>query len=135
MLKELENHGILNDTLVIYTSDNGIPFAGGRTNLYDSGIEVQVLQENYYNMCNFYILHYYCDVEGIKLPMLMSSPNPSHRHFDVTYAMSSHLDLVPTVLDWFSVPYPTTDLGTNHPVQPLHGKSLIPLLTKGSYIV
>lgn len=37
VLKELETSGVLNDTLVIYTSDNGIPFAGGRTNLYDSG--------------------------------------------------------------------------------------------------
>lgn len=37
VLKELENAGELNNTLVIYTSDNGIPFAGGRTNLYDSG--------------------------------------------------------------------------------------------------
>ncbi|KAK3930451.1 N-sulfoglucosamine sulfohydrolase [Frankliniella fusca] len=101
VLKELEKSGKLNDTLVIYTSDNGIPFAGGRTNLYDS---------------------------GIRLPMLLSSPQHTKRHYQVTYAMSSHLDLVPTVLDWFSVPYPAVEVTDNSYVQPLTGKSLLPLL-------
>lgn len=38
ILEELENAGLKNNTLVIYTSDNGIPFPNGRTNLYDSGL-------------------------------------------------------------------------------------------------
>ena len=38
VLSELESAGVLEDTLVLYTSDNGIPFPNGRTNLYDSGI-------------------------------------------------------------------------------------------------
>lgn len=38
VLKELEDAGFKDDTLVIYTSDNGIPFPNGRTNLYDPGI-------------------------------------------------------------------------------------------------
>lgn len=37
VLEELRRAGVLNSTLVIYTSDNGIPFPGGRTNLYWSG--------------------------------------------------------------------------------------------------
>lgn len=37
MLEELRRAGVLNSTLVIYTSDNGIPFPSGRTNLYWSG--------------------------------------------------------------------------------------------------
>lgn len=37
VLKELEDAGFKNNTMVIYSSDNGIPFPGGRTNLYDSG--------------------------------------------------------------------------------------------------
>lgn len=37
MLKELRDAGYENDTLVIYSSDNGIPFPNGRTNLYSSG--------------------------------------------------------------------------------------------------
>ena len=38
LLQELEMAGFTEDTLVVYTSDNGIPFPYGRTNLYDSGI-------------------------------------------------------------------------------------------------
>lgn len=37
MLQELRDAGVLNDTLVIFTSDNGIPFPSGRTNLYWPG--------------------------------------------------------------------------------------------------
>ncbi|KYM76805.1 N-sulfoglucosamine sulfohydrolase [Atta colombica] len=35
VLEELKNAGFKDNTLVIYTSDNGIPFPNGRTNLYD----------------------------------------------------------------------------------------------------
>ncbi|XP_075850124.1 N-sulfoglucosamine sulfohydrolase isoform X2 [Microcebus murinus] len=37
VLQELRGAGALNDTLVIFTSDNGIPFPSGRTNLYWPG--------------------------------------------------------------------------------------------------
>ena len=37
VLAELREAGYENDTLVIYSSDNGIPFPNGRTNLYGSG--------------------------------------------------------------------------------------------------
>lgn len=37
ILKELEDAGFKDNTLVIYTSDNGIPFPNGRTNLYEPG--------------------------------------------------------------------------------------------------
>ncbi|XP_077184323.1 N-sulfoglucosamine sulfohydrolase isoform X3 [Paroedura picta] len=37
VLEELHSAGFGNNTLVIYTSDNGIPFPSGRTNLYWSG--------------------------------------------------------------------------------------------------
>ncbi|KFM78562.1 N-sulfoglucosamine sulfohydrolase, partial [Stegodyphus mimosarum] len=33
VLKELQSHNYQNNTLIIYTSDNGIPFPSGRTNL------------------------------------------------------------------------------------------------------
>ena len=38
ILQELADAGRLNDTLVVYTSDNGIPFPYGRTNVNDPGI-------------------------------------------------------------------------------------------------
>lgn len=37
VLQELRDAGYENDTLILYSSDNGIPFPNGRTNLYRSG--------------------------------------------------------------------------------------------------
>lgn len=37
VLQELRDAGYENDTLIVYSSDNGIPFPNGRTNLYRSG--------------------------------------------------------------------------------------------------
>jgi N-sulfoglucosamine sulfohydrolase len=37
VLEELRAAGYENDTLVAYSSDNGVPFPNGRTNLYGSG--------------------------------------------------------------------------------------------------
>ena len=41
-LQELDAAGQINNTLIIYTSDNGIPFPASKTNLYVSGIEVTI---------------------------------------------------------------------------------------------
>ena len=38
ILQELKDTGHDKDTLILYSSDNGIPFINGRTNLYDSGM-------------------------------------------------------------------------------------------------
>lgn len=106
VLKELAAAGHQDDTLVIYTSDNGPPLPSGRTNLYDP---------------------------GLREPMFISSPVHTKRRNQVTYAMTSLLDIVPTTLDWFNIKANSiNDVDTNtvntdsHPV--LTGKSLLPLL-------
>lgn len=38
LLKKLEDKGIYDNTIIIYVGDNGMPFAGAKTTLYDSGI-------------------------------------------------------------------------------------------------
>ena len=43
VLQELRDAGFENETLVIYSSDNGIPFPNGRTNLYGSGVAEPML--------------------------------------------------------------------------------------------
>ena len=43
ILQELELSGHSEDTLVVYTSDNGIPFPSGRTNLFDPGMAEPLL--------------------------------------------------------------------------------------------
>ncbi|KAL6261970.1 hypothetical protein P5V15_007053 [Pogonomyrmex californicus] len=102
VLEELKNAGFKDNTLVIYTSDNGIPFPNGRTNLYDSGLAE---------------------------PMMISSPIQGHRKNSVTYSMTSLLDIVPTILDWFNITYMDQD-SDEMPSLQLTGKSLIPLLHK-----
>ncbi|CAH0719701.1 unnamed protein product, partial [Brenthis ino] len=76
ILKELEAAGHKDDTLIMYTSDNGIPFPSGRTNFYDS---------------------------GLREPLMISSPEPSARKNAASGALVSLLDIMPTVLDWYGI--------------------------------
>ncbi|KAF5292225.1 hypothetical protein FQA39_LY14040 [Lamprigera yunnana] len=76
LIEELKKSGHYDDTLIIYTSDNGIPFPNGRTNVYDSGIAE---------------------------PMFISSPKTTDRHNQVTYSLASLLDIVPTLLHWYDI--------------------------------
>jgi N-sulfoglucosamine sulfohydrolase len=71
--------GHSNDTLVIYLSDNGRPFPGAKTTLYD---------------------------EGIHLPLIIASPSQTRR--DVrNSAMVSWVDILPTILDWARISPPS----------------------------
>lgn len=53
VLGELEKHGVLQDTLVMYTSDNGVPFPSGRTNLYDPGMSEPFLVSSPYHKASW----------------------------------------------------------------------------------
>lgn len=102
VLEELRRSGHAEDTLVIYTSDNGISFPNGRTNLYEPGISV---------------------------PLLIRSPLNGTARGQVTDEPASLLDLVPTVLDWFGLTYPTYHiLKPDRPTR-LSGRSLLPFLS------
>lgn len=103
VIKELESAGHLEDTLIIYTSDNGPPLPAARTNLYDP---------------------------GVREPMFISSPEHKERRNQVTYSMSSHLDILPTVLDWLQITSNSVDLAKNNFDISLTGKSLLPLLVQ-----
>jgi len=72
LMQALKNTGHADDTLVIYLSDNGIPFPGAKTNLYDP---------------------------GMNLPLVVRSPDQK-RHGVRTEAMVSWVDLLPTILDF-----------------------------------
>lgn len=77
VLRELETAGVLNDTLVIFLSDNGPPFQGAKTTLYDPGVH---------------------------LPLIVR--RPATKHAASTSAMASWTDIAPTILDWTGVPAP-----------------------------
>jgi len=72
ILDYLKKSGRDKDTLIIYISDNGIPFPGAKTTLYDPGIH---------------------------LPMIISSATLKRKGI-INNAMVSYIDIVPTILDW-----------------------------------
>jgi N-sulfoglucosamine sulfohydrolase len=75
MLDALRNARHDSDTLVIYLSDNGRPFPGAKTTLYD---------------------------EGILLPLIIRRPGGSAGVRNA--AMVSWIDIAPTILDWTRAP-------------------------------
>lgn len=72
MLDALKDSGREQETLVIFLSDNGMPFPGAKTTLYDPGVH---------------------------LPLIISSPTQKQRGL-VSNALVSWIDITPTVLDW-----------------------------------
>ena len=60
-------------------------------------------------------------------PYLVSSPYVTKRWGQISDASVSLLDIVPTILDWFSIDYPSYKLFGTHDVQ-LTGKSVLPML-------
>ncbi|GFO08663.1 N-sulphoglucosamine sulphohydrolase [Plakobranchus ocellatus] len=114
-MEELKASGHLDDTLVMFTADNGIPFPNAKTNLYEPG-------------------------QGE--PMMISSPlhTESWGKVGVSRAgkegvcksdrFGSTMDFTPTILDWFGVKYPSYNL--NGVEARLTGKSLLPLLDNPS---
>ena len=102
MLDALKQFGYDDNTLIIYTSDNGIPFPNAKTNLYDPGMGE---------------------------PMFVSSPLARQRWGQKSEALVSHLDIVPTILDWFGLTYPKYNIYGPNPVT-LTGTSLLPVLEK-----
>lgn len=105
MLQELQSAGHADDTLVIYTSDNGVPFPSGRTNMYDP---------------------------GLREPLIIASPDARARKNEASHAMVSLLDIMPTVLDWFNIPFSQEN---NDILPPDTAKSLLPILEKGQSVI
>jgi len=72
LMQALKNTGHWDDTLIIYCSDNGSPFPGAKTNLYEP---------------------------GMRLPVVVRSPEQKTRG-QATNAMITYADFVPTILEY-----------------------------------
>jgi N-sulfoglucosamine sulfohydrolase len=83
ILDGLKQTGHADDTLVIFLSDNGIPFPGAKTTVYDPGVQ---------------------------LPLIVSTPTLAKRGI-VNRAMVSWVDIAPTMLDWAGVAAPEAMAG------------------------
>jgi N-sulfoglucosamine sulfohydrolase len=83
VLQAIKDARQADNTLVIFLSDNGIPFPGAKTTLYDAGVH---------------------------LPLVVHDPTQKTRGV-VSQAMASWTDIAPTILDWTGVKPPTTMIG------------------------
>jgi arylsulfatase A-like enzyme len=102
ILNKLTQHGIRNDTLIIFTSDHGEktlygPLVWGKSSLYDLGMRV---------------------------PLVLNWPNgiaaPGRAYGEIV----SHVDLAPTLLELAGA--------SGLPTRPMDGVSLMPVLNGGS---
>ena len=84
LLQQLREVGKIDNTIVIYISDNGIAFPGAKTTCYEPGIH---------------------------LPCIVNDPRPVHRASQgtISSALVSWVDLTPTILDFAGVKFSASD--------------------------
>lgn len=92
LLDDLAAMGRADDTLVLFLSDNGRPFPGAKTNLYDPGLH---------------------------LPLIVRAPGVAPA---VNDAMVSWVDIAPTILDWTGVAVPTAPPMSGRSLVPILGR-------------
>ncbi len=85
VLGALDAYGLADDTLIIFTTDHGLPFPGAKATLYDRGVGV----------------------------MLMVRGPGGFTGGKVSDALVSHLDVYPTICDLLGIPAPGWLQGTS----------------------
>jgi N-sulfoglucosamine sulfohydrolase len=83
VLHALDAAKATSNTLVVFLSDNGIPFPGAKTNLYDA---------------------------GIRLPLIIRAPGVTAAGSTVS-ALASWVDIAPTICGWSGIPAPKSVQG------------------------
>jgi arylsulfatase A-like enzyme len=78
VLNQLDACGLVEDTLIIFTTDHGMPFPGAKATLYDRGLGVM---------------------------LILRGPEPFHGG-RVIDALVSHIDIYPTVCEHLGIPRP-----------------------------
>lgn len=100
LFKKLENNNLLNNTLIIFLSDNGINFTRGKTTCYETGVRVPMfavwknnIKSNsvtnsmvseidiFPTICELLNIDIPEDIEGMSFLDLLDDPNKKHRNF------------------------------------------------------
>lgn len=84
--KELENQGVLDNTMIIIMSDNGMAFPRCKTRVYDS---------------------------GMKTPFVVYSPKEIDKKGMSTSSLISSIDLAPTILEYAKIDVPKAYQGVS----------------------
>jgi N-sulfoglucosamine sulfohydrolase len=100
LIQILKKASHYDDTLIIYISDNGMPWPGAKTTVYES---------------------------GLRLPCVVRNPSIKKRGV-VSEAMVSWVDITPTILDFAGVVSPSTSGRGARGEGALHGHSFLSIL-------
>tara|TARA_R110002049_G_scaffold245296_1_gene419230 strand:- start:7816 stop:9285 length:1470 start_codon:yes stop_codon:yes gene_type:complete len=84
IIETLKEKGLLENTLIIYTSDQGEPYHRAKASAYYAGLHV---------------------------PFIVSGPKVVKGK--ISGALISHIDIMPTILDYLDIPIPKTVQGTS----------------------
>ncbi len=84
IIETLKEKGLLENTLIIYTSDQGEPYHRAKASAYYAGLHV---------------------------PFIVRGPKVVKEK--VSEALISHIDIMPTILDYLKIPIPKTVQGTS----------------------
>lgn len=87
MVKALEESGLMRDTLIVFTSDHGMPFPRAKCSLFDPGLEV---------------------------PLVMAGPMLANLPSDTYHGLTSMIDLFPTLCDLLGLSIPSCVQGVSH---------------------
>jgi N-sulfoglucosamine sulfohydrolase len=102
LIEILKKAGKYDETLIIYISDNGVPFPGAKTTVYEP---------------------------GLRLPCIVRNPD-AKKHGLVSEAFVSWVDITPTILDFAGVPSPSPSPARRgeRKMGELHGRSFLSVL-------
>ncbi|MFM9017216.1 MAG: arylsulfatase [Verrucomicrobiota bacterium] len=145
LLSDLEKHGELQDTLIVFTSDNGAcyewgPFGfdgrsrAGRTDLH-VGAALEGMGQagthssygsGWANLGNtpLNLYKHFCHEGGVSAPLIVSWPARLKPRESWIRSPAHVMDLLPTVAEAVGATYPTERAGKA--VRPLSGRSLLP---------
>ena len=139
VLKALENNNALDNTLILFLSDNGgnAESQGSKTlspeELLLLGNEnpAQSYRVNWANMSNTPFREYKHMVHegGISTPLIAHWPAKMKKSGAITRQVGHGIDLMPTLMEVADAVYPETYNG--HEIHPLSGKSLMSTITQG----
>jgi len=144
LLDDLRSHGELDNTLVVFLSDNGAcaewdPWGfdtkSGPENILHQGAELERMGQpgtyhsygsGWANACNtpFRLYKHYTHEGGITTPFIAHWPAHITRRGAFERQPGHIIDLMPTFVELAGVEYPAMENGV--PVPPMEGRSLVP---------
>lgn len=132
IVSTVEKHGALENTLIIFLSDNGgcAEGQGGELSieqlpLLGNAQPAQSYRTNWANVSNtpFRMYKHYNHEGGISTPMIMHWPEKIKSQGKITQQVGHVIDLMPTILEVAEVEYPSEFNGK--PIHKFQGKSLL----------